>query len=364
LPDFQSWSVYDGAAVLLPIKGKAVKSAVLVVENELKNTAWHVEDLNLLKTATQLIDTTYLNALKREAVTYMSNRENELRSFAAIVENLKSELKSKQEQLQEIEHQVAQKESESKAVLDSINDHNLVVEYDLKGNISWMNDKTRELTGIRIKDFKGANRYSIKSLLLRSNRFSQSEYENFWTSLTRGVSKKYELKLMLPGNELWVAVTFLPILGESDSLSKVLAVAHDISTVKKQQRFIEKQNHKLKEQRKENIRINNNLEQRVAERTEQLEKQNKQLTEYAFINAHLLRAPVCNILGLVDLLKGHTLDDDQLEVMNYLDNSAKELDEMVMKINRSIKKGYYDDPFILEQVERWNQKKLSRQQAS
>jgi light-regulated signal transduction histidine kinase (bacteriophytochrome) len=160
-----------------------------------------------------------------------------------------------------------------------------------------------------------------------------------------------------------VAATFLPIRNEKDEFVKILAIAHDISTVKSQQQYIEKQNEKLKEQRKEIIRINNSLEERVKERTEQLEKQNQQLLEYAFINAHLLRAPVCNILGLIDLLKNHDFDTEQMEIIQFLDNSTKELDEMVMKINRSIKKGYYDDPQLTEQVKNWSRKQNLQKKA-
>jgi light-regulated signal transduction histidine kinase (bacteriophytochrome) len=40
----------------------------------------------------------------------------------------------------------------------------------------------------------------------------------------------------------------------------------------------------------------------VQERTRELEKKNKALEEYAFINAHKLRSQVASILGLINLI--------------------------------------------------------------
>jgi len=49
--------------------------------------------------------------------------------------------------------------------------------------------------------------------------------------------------------------------------------------------------------------INENLETVIKDRTYELEIKNKALEEYAFINAHKLRAPLARILGLVHLMK-------------------------------------------------------------
>lgn len=80
--------------------------------------------------------------------------------------------------------------------------------------------------------------------------------------------------------------------------------------------------------------INATLEMRVRERTEQLLKQNKQLKDYAFINAHQLRAPLSRILGLVELVGTKKLSAEELDVsMQYLKTSAEELDAIVIRIS-------------------------------
>ncbi|MGB0404101.1 MAG: GAF domain-containing protein [Salibacteraceae bacterium] len=378
LSPFYDCNVIDGnikSIVCSPFFLNNKTLGVLICEQAEVPKNWSAEDLNFIKAASDVLSITHAASNIRNEAEVIKQQNEEIILKNQFIESQQTQLIAKNEALEDTKHKLvrslnelkdaeaalAVKEAESRGVLDAINDHNLVVEYDLRGDIIWMNERTRELTQISQKDMAGSIRYSIKALLLRSNHFSTSEYDAFWMSMTRGVSRKYELKLSLPGNELWVAASFLPIRKEDNSIEKIQVIANDISTVKNQQIFIENQNAKLKEQRKEISKINNSLEQRVKERTEKLEQQNQQLTEYAFINAHLLRAPVCNIMGLIDLLKASTVDDDQKEIVDFLDNSTKELDEMVIKINRSIKKGYYDDPDLVAQVEHWKRKKVMRE---
>jgi len=78
------------------------------------------------------------------------------------------------------------------------------------------------------------------------------------------------------------------------------------------------------------------LEDRVHERTLDLELKNKQLAEYAFINSHLLRAPLCNILGLVNILEKTELTKKEQEVVIMLKEASTQLDDVVSKINKAI----------------------------
>ena len=85
--------------------------------------------------------------------------------------------------------------------------------------------------------------------------------------------------------------------------------------------------------------INENLEKLVRERTAELEKKNAALEEYAFINAHKLRAPVASILGLINLFRSASLDNEGKDVLGHLERSAFKLDEIVGSITVAIEKG-------------------------
>jgi GAF domain len=96
------------------------------------------------------------------------------------------------------------------------------------------------------------------------------------------------------------------------------------------------QNELLSQKAEEIKIINKTLEQRVKERTEDLQLKNKQLAEYAFINSHLLRAPLARIMGIVELLQKDNPEFSSTDLMSYLEVSSRELDNVVKKINEVI----------------------------
>jgi hypothetical protein len=95
-------------------------------------------------------------------------------------------------------------------------------------------------------------------------------------------------------------------------------------------------NEEIRAQAEEIKTINQNLEQLVNERTNQLKKKNKALEEYAFITAHNLRAPLASILGLVNLITKIKLTEDEKILLEHLQLSAEKLDAIVHTITEAI----------------------------
>lgn len=102
---------------------------------------------------------------------------------------------------------------------------------------------------------------------------------------------------------------------------------------------IQAQNEEIMAQAEEINGINENLEMLVQERTAELEKKNKALEEYAFINAHKLRSPVASILGLVHLLSKAEQQDEIKIINKHLRDRADELDVVVRSITEAIERG-------------------------
>lgn len=109
--------------------------------------------------------------------------------------------------------------------------------------------------------------------------------------------------------------------------------------IQKNSEEIQSQNEEIQSQAEEILGINENLEELVKQRTQELERKNKALEEYAFINAHELRAPVASILGLIDLISKTPLNDESKAIVNHMEGSAEKLNTIVRSITKAIERG-------------------------
>ncbi len=120
----------------------------------------------------------------------------------------------------------------------------------------------------------------------------------FQQKLFRAISGEHlrnELKLEFSGDiSMWVIEKFLPVYDQDENLVGI-ALTYDLSFNK----------------------IKNQLER---------------LNEIAFMQSHVIRKPLANILGLLQFLKMGTPDQDYAKVYQYLENSAEELDQVIRNI--------------------------------
>lgn len=81
--------------------------------------------------------------------------------------------------------------------------------------------------------------------------------------------------------------------------------------------------------------FNKTLEHRIEERSGQLLLQNQKLTEYTFVNAHKLRAPVASILGLINLM--HQVTPEEREtIVELMRTCGEQLDTIIREISRNL----------------------------
>ncbi|MCY1520464.1 hypothetical protein D9M68_552420 [compost metagenome] len=62
----------------------------------------------------------------------------------------------------------------------------------------------------------------------------------------------------------------------------------------------------------------------------QIEDQNRQLNEISWMQSHLVRAPLCNVMSLSELLDFET--ENNREIVEKLLVSARELDQIIKTI--------------------------------
>ncbi len=92
------------------------------------------------------------------------------------------------------------------------------------------------------------------------------------------------------------------------------------------------QNMELATRQEETGAINENLESLVEDRAYQIENKNRSLSEYAFINAHMLRGPLCRIIGLINLMEQEP-NKHNTDQLAQLKSMAHEIDQRVREIN-------------------------------
>jgi tetratricopeptide (TPR) repeat protein len=91
----------------------------------------------------------------------------------------------------------------------------------------------------------------------------------------------------------------------------------------------------LSEQKNEINVLNFSLQQKVKERTKNLEIAYQQLRDFSYANSHHLRKPVANLLGLCDAIsKNKTDDPENIEIIKMMLESAVELDNIIHDLNK------------------------------
>ncbi len=137
------------------------------------------------------------------------------------------------------------------------------------------------------------------------------------------------------------------IKNERKAQAKVLVLQKEINVrleqkvnerteaLEKANREIQLRNDELNQQQEEILSINNHLESLVEIRTLEIKKQNELLRNYAYFNAHKVRGPLARILGLIYLVKIETPQQtaDFLDFIQRLEVCANELDFTIREIN-------------------------------
>ncbi len=304
----------------------------------------------------------------------LREQKEEILSQRAFIETKNDRLLEVQDELNDIIEKLTytqttldQREAENRSILDAIyNTQLLVAELDLEGRILKMSSTTKKFLQITSETYKGKMFQEIWGSV-NFNFETSANFSEIWQNIIDGRHSDHHVSIEINGEKRWLKEHFFPILNEEGSPIKIMVIAQDITQLvdqkdkiellntdlKQKILEIERQNSLLIAQRKEiekineEIRnVNSSLEARVFERTKILEEKNKQLAEYAYINAHLLRGPLCSILGLVNLMEINN-DDDHGLVIHHMKKSTVELHDVVGKITKAIEAGAHFDRNLL-----------------
>ncbi|MFA9188317.1 PAS domain-containing protein [Flavobacterium sp. FBOR7N2.3] len=122
--------------------------------------------------------------------------------------------------------------------------------------------------------------------------------------------------------EFWLRFTMIPIYNSENEVSNWVSIQRDVTEEKNQ------------EKEKEQL-------------IKELTQNNKDLKQFSYITSHNLRAPMSNLIGLLNLIEDITIEDSELsEIINGFSKSTHLLNEtiedltkiMIIKDNNSIQK--------------------------
>ncbi|MDD4991786.1 MAG: PAS domain S-box protein [Paludibacter sp.] len=135
----------------------------------------------------------------------------------------------------------------------------LVVITDLDGHIEYVNPAFTHVTGYSSEEVNGKS-----TKILKSGKTDKAVYADLWNTISSGMEWHNEWINKKKNGELyWESVSITPIHDESGSIINYLAVKQDISERKKAEQEIRE--------------LNENLEIRIQQRTEQLAETNNEL---------------------------------------------------------------------------------------
>lgn len=204
------------------------------------------------------------------------------------------------------ERSLRESESLLRTVLDTLEDGILVRDTD--GVVQIANP-----SAMKMYAFEGENLVTGRDLIARTRFFwedgsPQPREQAAWYRTLQDGTARHGLKLRLiplDGSETWIEADAVPLFREGDQ--RPYAVVSKLTDITQRRRA-----------EQEVLKLNAELEQRVAERTSQLEEANRDLEAFAYSVSHDLRAPIRHLDGFAYLMKESLATTDQAS-RQYLD---------------------------------------------
>jgi len=157
--------------------------------------------------------------------------------------------------------------------------------------------------GITPEEFKGKNDYVYFPREL-ADKYRADDKRIMESGETENIEEKY----MRDGQALWVNTIKTPLRDVQGNIAGILGVFSDITERKREEEKI--------------CKLNTELEQRVIERTAQLENANRELEAFSYSVSHDLKSPLQHITGYAELLNKRAYEAIDGKSRQYLKSIA------------------------------------------
>lgn len=189
-----------------------------------------------------------------------------------------------------------------------------IVITDTEGNIEYVNPRCEEVTGYTREEVLGRN-----PRVFQSGLTPRAVYEELWRTLKAGGEWRGELcNRTKQGEPYWEYASISAVLDEAGRIAHFVAVKENITGRKRREAEI--------------LELNETLDRRVAERTAELERANRELDAFSYSVSHDLRAPLRSINGFVHLVEecdGAALSAEGRQHLARVKHNALRMGELI-----------------------------------
>ncbi len=209
-----------------------------------------------------------------------------------------------------------------KAWAQALNSFAIVEETSPQGRITYVNDPFCQISQYTREELIGKDHREVVS----SGTHPKEFWKEMWDTISSGKIWRGEIKNHArDGTVYWVDTVIVPLLGADETPETHLAIRFIITDRKLAEE-------EWKRAEKEIQILNTALEQRVSERTTQLNAANKELEAFSYSVSHDLRAPLRHIAGFVELLQrdsGASLSEKSLRYLTTISQSAQRMGDLI-----------------------------------
>jgi PAS domain-containing protein len=175
--------------------------------------------IEFLENVGESIASTISSARINQRTAYLLSQSNKQ---AEEMKAQEEEMRQNMEEMQATQEEASRREAELKSMLMAVNFSNIVVEYDLEGNIIAANDSFADVLNKPATTIIGDNHKSYSSLFIED----RDAYLRFWNKILHGERQKVVSKLELEnGNVVTLIENFSPIYDQNNHVVKIVNFA-------------------------------------------------------------------------------------------------------------------------------------------
>ncbi len=135
------------------------------------------------------------------------------------------EMRQNMEELQATQEESLRKSTESDGLIDALNNSSFVIEYNLDGYITDINDNYSKLLGITKDEIVGTHH----SGNVKFSEEQRENYKQFWNDLKMGKIRKEITEVDVNGKKYKFSETYTPIKNADDEITKILKISNNIT---------------------------------------------------------------------------------------------------------------------------------------